>query len=72
MNTYQVSFSLNGVTQISIESSDVIENTLQAEAIAIGGIKQWFQEQVLPVPDFVRNVYYIGAEEYQWDILPLK
>lgn len=71
MNAYEVSFFFKGTKIVSIKSPDIIQNATQAQSIAYGGIKCWFEQQGLPVPEFVRNVHYIGSEEYQWEILPL-
>ena len=72
MKAYEVSFFFEGTKTISIPSPDTIQNATQAQGIAYGGIKRWFEQQGQPVPEFVRNVQYAGAKEYQWDILPLK
>ena len=71
MKAYEVSFFFEGTKTISIDSPDTITNLVQAENLAYGGIKLWFEQQGLPIPELVRNVEYVGFNEYQWDILPL-
>lgn len=72
MNKYCLSFSSNGIKQIHVYSPDVIGNELQAQSIAYGGIKLWYEQQNLPVPESVQDVRYVDQYDYQWDVLPLK
>lgn len=72
MNEYPVSFFWKGKISFVIFSPDLINDKTKAEGLIWGGIRKWFEDKNLPMPEFVRNVQYEGKKEYQWDVLPLQ
>lgn len=70
-NQIEVTFSLGGQHVSVITSDPLPTNKLVARTLAGYAIEYWFEQQGLPVPEFVRNVEYVGCEDYQWDILVL-
>lgn len=70
-NKIEVTFFWEG-QQISVIKSDLLPtHELAARTLANYAIEEWFMQQKLPVPEFVRNVEYVGYKKYQWDILIL-
>ena len=70
-NQIEVTFFL-GKDRVSIITSDSLPaHELAARELADYAVRDWFKRQDLPVPEFVRNVQYVGCEDYQWDILVL-
>ena len=70
-NQIEVTFFL-GKDRVSIITSDPLPtHELAARELAGYAVRDWFERQDLPVPEFVRNVQCVGCEEYQWDILVL-
>lgn len=71
-NKIEVTFSWEGQQPVSAIKSDLLPtHELAARELAISAIEDWFTQHNLPVPELVRNVQYVGCEEYQWDIFVL-
>lgn len=73
MTNFTVNFFYKGKEEsISAHAEEEPYDGFEANVIAWGAIRLWFEQRGINKPNFVRNVQYNGSTKYTWDIMPTK
>ncbi|MDE7460115.1 MAG: hypothetical protein K2M85_03405 [Paramuribaculum sp.] len=73
MIDFKLNFFYEGKEEsISAYAEKEPNDGLEANVIAWGAIRLWFDQRGIDMPNFVRNVQYTGSTKYTWDIMPTK
>lgn len=70
---YEITFLWKGkMKKISVTTEKVLPNKDEAENIAWGAIRGWFESEKISIPEYIRNVQFVGIKEFHWDVITLK
>ncbi|MBD5239209.1 MAG: hypothetical protein HDS64_05470 [Bacteroidales bacterium] len=72
MIDFTVTFYYDGqIRSVAAQAVKAPSDKYDAEAIAWGTIRSWFQNSKIAMPEFVRNITYRGTLECSWELLPM-
>lgn len=71
-NKFTVKFYWDGHEYMTHYFAEILpKDESEANVLAWGAIRKWFEDQNLSIPKLVRNVSYFGDETYNWDAMSL-